>query len=220
MKVKHIFDSIYYNIQSKFKKLYERLYFKSIRKRLNNKDFSLFAPNCYAGLIYHRLGLEFLSPTINMFFPSKKQYLKFVSNLKHYLSADLIEYKDEKFDCPVGILDDIKLVFNHSNSFDEAKASWDRRKVRVNYDNVFIIYDDCVDSEYDDLIEFNKIQCKNKVIFTAKKYDNVKNVIQIKKYANDQVMKPYLLDKNKWTGLTPADACFDFVSWLNCEKYY
>ena len=61
-----------------FRNRYEKYYFNSCQKKNKNTDFSLFSPNCFAGIIYHRLGLEFKSPTINMLFPIKKQYLKFV----------------------------------------------------------------------------------------------------------------------------------------------
>lgn len=180
-----------------FLTIYEQYYFKKLRKRNANTTFSLFSPNCYAGLIYHRLGLEFMSPTINLMFPSKKQYLKFVSNLKYYLSLDIIEVDDGRFSCPVGLIDDVELVFNHYHSFFEAQKAWDRRKQRVNYDNIFIIFDDYVDAEYDDLIKFNQIDCKGKMILTAKKYDVLENVIQIRKYAKNQVMYPYLTEKSR-----------------------
>ena len=60
-----------------------------LRFKLHNKDFSLITPNCIGGIIYHRLGVEFKSPTINLLFPDKKQYLRFVLNLPQYLSKDL-----------------------------------------------------------------------------------------------------------------------------------
>ncbi len=39
-----------------------------MRKALRNKEFTLLSNNCNGGFIYHDLGLQFLSPTINMFF--------------------------------------------------------------------------------------------------------------------------------------------------------
>lgn len=152
-----------------------------------------------------------------MLFPSKKQYLSFVSNLKYYLSLDLIEIKDDKYPYPAAMLDDVEIVFNHYKSFDEAKLAWDKRKTRVNYDNVFLIFDDYVDAEYEDLVKFNQIECRGKVILTAKDYKNLDNVIQIRKYRKKEVMKPYLLEKNRWTGKCPADKDFDFVEWLNTK---
>ena len=196
-------------------KQYERYYFRTLRKRLQNTDFSLFSPNCYAGLIYHRLGLQFKSPTINLLFPSKKQYLKFLSDLKYYLSIVPVEVKDKKYNCPVGMIDDVKLVFNHYKSFDEAVKKWEERKRRVNYDNLYFIFDDIADAEYNDLLEFNKLNCRGKVILTAKEYDGIENSVVITKYKKEGKMKAYLLEKSVITGKTPADKVFDYVSWLN-----
>ena len=155
-------DRIVYPCASRFRRLYEKFYFKRLRSRLKNKDFSLFSPNCYAGIIYHRLGMEFTSPTINMLFPVKKQYLKFVSNIAYYLQKDLVFVKDSDYNCPVAMLEDIKLVFNHYSSAQQANEAWEKRKRRVNYDNIFLIFDDISDVEYEDLRKFNQIDCKGK----------------------------------------------------------
>lgn len=208
-------DKFVYFFANKFRTYYEKFYFNNLRKKLKNNNFSLFSPNCYAAIIYHRLGLKFNSPTINMLFPIKKQYLKFVSNIEYYLSKDLEFISDPDYNCPVAILDDVKLVFNHYKSVEEANHKWNQRKLRVNYNNIFIIFDDISDAEYSDLLEFNKIECKGKVILTSKNYD-LPNTIQISKYKKSGIMKPYLMDKNIWTGKTPADYDFDFVKWLNC----
>lgn len=90
-----------------------------------------------------------------------------------------------------------------------------KRKQRVNYDNLFIIFDDIADAEYSDLLEFNKIDCKGKIIITAKSYKELTNTVLVSKYKNSGVLKAYLLDKNCWTGKNAADKSFNFVKWLN-----
>lgn len=47
------------------RKIHDIFYYRDCRRRLTNSDFTIIAPNCYAGIMYHRLGLQFLSPTIN-----------------------------------------------------------------------------------------------------------------------------------------------------------
>ena len=116
------------------------------------------------------------------------------------------------------MLEDIKIVFNHYDTNENAKSSWDKRKQRVNYDNVFIIFDDIADVEYSDLLAFNSISCKGKVILTAKKYENLQNTVQIIRYKKTEKMNAYLLDKNIWTGKNVADKNFNFVKWLNTSK--
>lgn len=213
-------NTFFYNkllipISIRFKRIYEKYYFRRCRRRNKNKDFSLFSPNCFAGIIYHRLGMEFKSPTINMLFPVKKQYLKFISNLKYYLRQNLEFIDDDKYSCPVAMLDDVKIVFNHDKDENVIRENWNRRKKRVNFDNLYFIFDDLADAEYSDLIEFNKIESKGKVIFTAKDYGDLKNTVIISKYKKEGNLKAYLLDKSIWTGKNVADKDFDFVKWLN-----
>lgn len=207
-------------IAPKYKKVYQFFYFKSLRKRLVNTDFSLISPNCYAGIIYHRLGLRFTSPTINLLFPIKKQYLKFVSNLEYYLKLDLQFIKDEKYRCPVAMLDDVKIVFNHYKTETESSELWNKRKQRINYRNLFIIFDDCADAEYKDLLAFENLDCKGKVILSPRKYNGLNHIIQISKYKEMTKMPAYLLDESMWTGKNVADSDFDFVSWLNGTLKY
>lgn len=213
--IDYIDDRILFSIKEFHRKQYEKLYFKKLRKRLKITEFSLFSPNCYAGKLYHRLGLQFQSPTINLLFPIKKQYLKFLSNLEYYLSKDLHFIDDPEYDVPVAMLEDIKLVFVHYRTQEEAEISWNKRKTRVNYDKLLFIFDDICDIEYSDILEFCNLKCAGKVILTAKKYDDIPCAVQIKKYSKTGELKPYLMDVNSWTGKNAADKYFDFVSWIN-----
>ena len=68
----------YYRIISRF----------ILRRRLKNKDFTILTDTCIGGVIYHELGLQFLSPTINLWMHDKDFY-KFVNNLGYYLALPL-----------------------------------------------------------------------------------------------------------------------------------
>ncbi len=123
-RVKNIIqDKLLWPMKKFHRKQYEKFYFKSLRKRLKTTEFSLFSPNCYAGIIYHRLGMQFQSPTINTLFPIKKQYLKFLSNLEYYLSQELHFIQDPAFTAPVAMLDDVKIVFVHYSTAQESEEA-------------------------------------------------------------------------------------------------
>lgn len=199
------------------RRVYESFYFIKCRRRLTNTNFSIIAPNCYAGVMYHRLGQEFLSPTINMFFPYRKQYLDFCKRLSELLDKEINISFDDRFNCPVGNLDGIIIAFNHYKTADEALSAWRKRKKRVNFENLYFIFDDIDDIEYADLIEFNKIPSRGKVIFTARKYEDIDNTILLSDYADSGKLEHYLTFKNKYTGKNPADKDFDFVDWLNTQ---
>lgn len=108
------------------------------RARLKVDDFSIICSSCIGGTIYNRLGKKFLSPTINMFF-TQRDFIKFAINLRYYISLDLDFIETDK-PYPVAMLDDITLHFNHSKTCEEAANDWNRRKNRINFDNIYIIF--------------------------------------------------------------------------------
>ncbi|WP_370864294.1 DUF1919 domain-containing protein [uncultured Muribaculum sp.] len=63
-----------------------------MRKRLLDKDITILANNCNAGFIYHDLGLQFKSPTINLFF-YKDHFFTFLEHLDEYLAEEIRECK-------------------------------------------------------------------------------------------------------------------------------
>lgn len=136
---------------------------------LKKSNLSIICSNCWAGVVYHYLGLEFMSPTINMFF-RVEQFNKFAGDLNYYLRQP-VRYKCMRFNqelhinYPVGLIDDIELHFNHTTDFELAVKLWNRRKQRVNYDNLLIVSY----SEFDEEVvkEFEQLDFKSKIIFTA-----------------------------------------------------
>ena len=91
------------------------------RKRLKNDNFSIISSNCIGGFIYHRLGKQFLSPTINLYF-NQKEFIKFAQNLRYYITLPL-EFIETDFDFPVAKIGDITLYFLHYSNNDEAKEA-------------------------------------------------------------------------------------------------
>jgi uncharacterized protein (DUF1919 family) len=94
--------------------------------------------------------MEFCSPTINLqILP--EEFPKFCKNLTYYMKVELMECKamslrHEKMcehmfgyvptEYPMGLLDDILVVFQHYKTFEESKECWDKRKARVDYDSI------------------------------------------------------------------------------------
>lgn len=178
-------------------------------KKIKFKNqFTIISCNCIAGLLYHDYGLEFLSPTINLYIESP-DFVKFVNNLREYLSYNLIEIPNAKY--PIGLLHDIKVHFLHYTSFEEAKTKWDIRKKRINYDNIFVIMSDR-DKYTDSLLdEFNKIPYK-KVLFTHKKINN-ENAVFVKK-DKKKLMVDDLTKFINLKGDRTYEYYFDFDNWL------
>lgn len=167
-------DNLYDASEDK-KKLYE--YRSNLLKKKEMKDVSLITNTCIGGRLYHDYNHKFLSPTIDLYI-KPSDFVKFCCNLKEYLEFELIEVKNIKINnFVVGKLKDINIYFSHTNyTFDIAKENWERRKKRINYDNIIVIATDrctldetpkrCSDIT---IQEFGKIPYK-KVIFTTKEY--------------------------------------------------
>lgn len=110
-------------------------------KELKENTPTIIAPNCWGGLTYHHLGLEFCSPFINMW-EKHDDYLKLLSNLKYYL--DLEPKLKEMYNgglCdpyPIVTLGDVVIRMNHYKTFEEALECWERRKKRIKWDNIIV----------------------------------------------------------------------------------
>lgn len=138
---------------------------------LKNKP-TIFSNNCWGGLTYHQLGLEFNSPLINLWFWDD-DYIKFLKNPKFYINQELNFDKwgysgGLQRNFPIAICDDISINFNHYNTFEEANEKWEERKKRINWDNIIIEMFTC-----NPMIEeaFNDLPYEKKVCFVPYKTD-------------------------------------------------
>ena len=201
-------------------KMLRYIHLKTLKKRLKNKNFTIICNNCLGGFIYHDLGCQFLSPTINLFF-STDDFILFAKNLKYYINCELVEYIDKNKDYPLGILKskdknhkDVILNFQHYKNFNEAKEKWETRCKRINFENICIImefYDDVYDEKL--LYDFQEIPYKSKIVITHKPYNNIKNTFAVSCYENN-MPRGKLFEINKKTGKRYLDD-FDYVKFIN-----
>jgi len=146
-----------------------------LKNVIKNRNFSIISNNCWAGRAYQYLDMPYLSPTAGLYFFAP-DYIKFVSDLKRYLNTPLrfINPEESKYyeeikkrnqtDKPIGILDDVEIVFLHYKTKEEAEEKWNRRKERVNFDNIIIKFsrmDLCTEKE---IAEFDSLPFKNKFV--------------------------------------------------------
>ncbi|KFZ36863.1 hypothetical protein HR45_13750 [Shewanella mangrovi] len=179
--------------------------------RILNRDFTIISDNCLAGSIYKDFNLPFNSPTIGLFFYGS-DYIKFCSNLNHYLELDLEEAASSKwvddFNYPVGKLGDIELHFLHYDNFDIAKEKWVSRITRVNFDNIYFTMTDRDLVSYDDMVLFDSLPYKNKVLFSSKLHSDIKSLVWCQKYSNQDAVGVIVL-------FAEYLEYFDLVGWIN-----
>lgn len=186
---------------------------KKAKKRHNGMDFSLLTATCVGGYIYHQLGKQFMSPTIslNLF---NSHFYKFITNLDYYLSLDFVPVVDKMYPhIPTGQLDDIVVHFTHYKSFEEGAALWNKRKARIDKDNLYIIGTDIAMSD-EQIKALGGVKCKKMIIFTSKKYD-YPWCMYIKEFEGLPHVGNYMgkTIKGEWR----FERFFDYVEWLNSD---
>lgn len=183
------------------------------RKRLKNTDFSLIASNCNGAFISHDLGLKFRSPFVNLWM-KPKDFITLLSDLKHYMEIPLKFTLEEGIDYPIGILDDVKVYFQHYKTEDEALKKWGERKKRINYDNIFILFKENGRCTKDDLISFDKLPFENKIVFTHKRYPEINSSFYIRGFEDNGKVGDCFMYMPEKPYMKYYDQ-FDYVKWFN-----
>ena len=182
---------------------------KLTNMKIYNQDVSIICNNCTGADILHLGGLKFNTPTVNLFIPAE-DYNKFISNLPYYLGLDVVECKEfsdhqrekiffhlnEQPECagfPFGLVGDVLVCFMHYNAFNEAREAWNRRKTRVNFNHLGILYVQYKeDMRY--LFEFDKMilpySCKKTIMTMNKSIDGLQQ--------SDNVVVPDLPKDVHW----------------------
>ncbi len=128
------------------------------RRRLKNRDISILCNNCVGAVISHDLGLQFRSPFVNLWL-CPKDYIKFCENIAYYKSCELnfISPHEKEVEYPVAKLDDIYIYFQHYQTEDEARDSWNNRKARTNSNNMCCLLIERDGCTKEDLIRFSRL---------------------------------------------------------------
>lgn len=197
-------------------KICKRFRNKSYRRRFTNTGVSIISMNCTGGILYHDLGLQFLSPTVNMFMRAE-DFIKFCENLEYYLNIDTFKkcsdpniIGDRTY--PVAMLGDIYLFLVHYHSVEEAQSKWNARKRRINKDKIVILNNDRegMTSELKD--RFERLPYK-KVMFTHLPDAVHPSCYYIRGYETQDCVG-IITDGAGLTGLRPIEQ-FDWIEFLN-----
>lgn len=201
-------------IKKQLIKLYKNTIGRINNSRIKNKNLTIISNNCWGGIFYRDNNLKYLSPTCGLFFIGQ-EYIKFIYNLKKYISIDEIKFinvNESKYNDYlnkiqykgiIGKIDDLEICFMHYKSEKEVLEKWNRRKKRINWNNILYKFNDQNFCRYEDLKKFNEFESDRKICFTSKNYNEF-DTIQIKKYEKYE----YVLDDIK-----------SYKKYLNLYKY-
>ena len=193
---------------------------RSLRRRLHNPDFTIVASNCIGAKIYQELGLEYNTPFVGLYIFSPC-YVKLVSDLDHFLYADIAFIEASKYEAanisrsdegwyPIGYLGgEVELHFVHCKSEAEAESKWKKRLQRMNMNNLFFTYTDRDSCDIDHLNQFDALPFKNKICFTASSHPQLTTSLHIPQYDGE----PHVGDLYEDFHILTRH--FDFVDWLN-----
>jgi len=194
-------------------------YLDKIRKNNKNMNPSIIANNCVGGIIYHDLGLKFSSPTINLFIKDD-DYFEFLSDLKYYTTADIIQVDSDEYSYPVGIIKKadkaIMIHFLHYKTFEDAKYKWVERCKRIDFNNLFVIFEHrhYIELESSEYKKFKGLKYKNKIMITNSKKINDDEVISCKFYKKNYYPGK-ILEYPHWYSKKRLLNKFNYVKFLN-----
>lgn len=213
-------------LREKYLKIKRKKIEKSFQKKNKKTKFTLISQNCIGGVIYSDLNIEFQTPTINMFIEDEN-FVKLVENLEFYMKIKptpvtdcYTDPIDNSIKYPIIRIKDIKICCLHYKNCQEAIDAWERRKKRINYDNIYIIANSWNLHENKKLIErIGRLKYK-KVVFTYKDY-NKKYCIPLKgdfwKVDERGIVRPNLTDFIPNSAYRYFEKIFDFVEFINSD---
>lgn len=194
--------------KAQIKRRLKRVLANFYRISLKNQTFTILSNNCFGGVIYDKFALSYLTPTIGCWIPPT-DYIRFLGNLPHYLAQDVVQiswqeshvadilrqrkesgrYNFALEDMIIGRIDDVDIIFIHYTNFADAKEKWNRRKLRINMDNLVVKCNDQNGCTYEDFQAFCNLPFRNKLFITANPewhstHTDVR-VVFVKKYEKD-----------------------------------
>lgn len=127
-------------------------------------------------------------------------------------------YDENSKEYPIGILSfaDKRVIhvhFLHDNSFEQAKLDWNRRKSRIDYNNLLVIYEHFNKFDNSIIKEFDKISYP-KIVFTHKRFGNIKSSKYIYACRKEKGFGTITKFKNKLSGKRNIYDC-DIVKQTN-----
>jgi uncharacterized protein (DUF1919 family) len=168
-------------------------------KSIKANDFSIISSNCWGGSVYEDLKLSYQTPTIGLFFYAPC-FMELLKDLKTTINLPLTfvesskyeganAFRGENFKYPIGELGtDIEIHFLHYKTEAEAKDKWERRKQRINWDNLFIACTDRDGMTPELMTVFDELPYKNKVLFTGTSYTTIKSAHYLKAFKKDKIV--------------------------------
>ena len=141
-------------------------------KKLRHSKLSILSMNCFGGFCYHRFGLPFLSPTINMK-TTETDFIKFLKDPMKNVKAEIKYVRTARneglnIDYPFYQIGDTEWEMNHYGDANVAYRKWVERSFRINWFNVIAVMHT---KNPEIAAEFDKLPFAKKACFVPFKSD-------------------------------------------------
>ncbi len=175
-------------------------------KKLRHSQLSILSMNCFGGFCYHRFGLPFLSPTINMK-TTDEEFVEFLKNPIENIKSEIKYIRTERneglnIDYPVYQIANAAWQMNHYGDANIAYRKWCERSFRINWFNIVVAMHT---DKPEVLAEFDKLPYSKKVCFVPFKSDlDSAYCIDISKYQADfslivnNIARGWILECDMW----------------------
>lgn len=191
---------------------------KKMKESLKKESITFLTPNCIGGILFHDLGLKFMSPTVNLMM-SQTDFLKFVKNLDAYLNGKFTYFKHQEYECPCAYLvaeglPRITVHFTHYKTREEAENKWNSRKLRIDKNNIFIFIEERDGITAEELRSLSSLKVRGIVAFTYNEYPDIPYAVYLEEYHKEGEVGN-ILKRNYFDDSREYEKYFDFVKWFN-----
>lgn len=216
MELKKILSEAYDQIKIEIRALLSPIR----RRKIEDTSFTIISNNCWGGLVYQRYGVPYATPTVGLYFFAE-DYIRMLQNLKYYMSIPMtiISVEESKHKevilkrhqemYPIGRIDDVEIVFRHYKTAEEAIEKWERRKQRINYDNLIVKFSEMNLCSEEHIRKFLALPYKTKFAFVnraekvidkslvyQKGYESLEHILDDTKYYSRYINIKELINKH------------------------
>ena len=186
-----------------------------IRKRnFDRSGISVLSQNCTGGIVMKSFNMPFLTPTVNMYL-TMPDFIRLCKNIDYYFGQNhiLLPELTAERGYIVTRLGDITIFGVHFHDFNDFCLAWERRKVRLNKNKLFLIFTDRDGFTPDMLDEINTIPYP-KVLFSYRQFDGYDFIVKVPK---DKELNCCCSVTDFWklTGVHICEWFFDFPRAFN-----
>lgn len=188
------------------------------RKRLKNDDFCIVANDCWGAEVYRYLGLPYNTPFVGLYLMAPC-YISFLKKIEFNMNSELTFIEKSKYkevndykkihgkDFPTGSINGIEIQFLHYQSTDDAYEKWNRRRDRMNWNNLFVKFDASKDLATLELAaSFDLLSFNNKLCLSDIRLDNIKSNVYCTSWEVDGARM-----------FKKSIQHFSLIRWLNTE---